>query len=189
MPRHTSKAHAKYETETKIVLVAADLTFYGITQLPLFSFVNPFLYRLLPSKRRHETYWTCPIMSVHTVSKIVLSYRAAKADARTAIGAHAAEMETKPFRQNSNPNRKPFFQSFLDSCRSLIKQRFSLLTMLRWTRLLENSSHVTATTITACLMGKKQSSPATVLHHAYKYSVSKLHSPYGKLSTRQIQER
>ena len=183
MPRHTSKAHAKYETETKIVLVAADLTFYGITQLPLFSFVNPFLYRLVPSKR------TCPIMSVHTVSKIVLSYRATKADARTAIGAHAAEMETTPFRQNSNPNRKPFFQSFLDSCRSLIKQRFSLLTMLRWTRLLENSSHVTATTITACLVGKKQSSPATVLHHAYKYSVSKLHSPYGKLSTRQIQER
>ena len=39
---------------------------------------------------------------------------------------------------------------------------------------------------------KKQSSPATVLHHAYKYSVStlkKLHSPYGKLSTRKIQER
>ena len=66
MLRHTSKAHAKYETETKIVLVAADLTFYGITQLPLFSFVNPFLYRLVPSKR------TCPIMSVHTVSKIVL---------------------------------------------------------------------------------------------------------------------
>ena len=32
-------------------------------------------------------------MSVHTVNKIVLSYRAAKADARTAIGAHAAEME------------------------------------------------------------------------------------------------
>ena len=102
MPRHTSKAHAKYETETKIVLVAADLTFYGITQLPLFSFVNPFLYRLVPSKR------TCPIMSVHTVSKIVLSYRAAKADARTAIGAHAVEMETKPFRQICTPNRKPF---------------------------------------------------------------------------------
>ena len=102
MPRHTSKAHAKYETETKIVLVAADLTFYGITQLPLFSFVNPFLYRLVPSKR------TCPIMSVHTVSKIVLSYRAAKADARTAIGAHAAEMETTPFRQISNPIRKSF---------------------------------------------------------------------------------
>ena len=99
IPHH---AHAKYETETKIVLVAADLTFYGITQLPLFSFVNPFLYRLVPSKR------TCPIMSVHTVSKIVLSYRAAKADARTAIGAHAAEMETTPFRQISNPNRKPF---------------------------------------------------------------------------------
>ena len=40
--------------------------------------------------------------------------------------------------------------------------------------------------------GKNQSSPATVLRHAYKYSVStlkKLHSPYGKLSTRQIQER
>ena len=36
MPRHTSKAHAKYETETKIVLVAADLTFYGITVTPLF---------------------------------------------------------------------------------------------------------------------------------------------------------
>ena len=102
MPRHTSKAHAKYETGTKIVLVAADLTFYGITQLPLFSFVNPFLYRLVPSKR------TCPIMSVHTVSKIVLSYRAAKADGRTAIGAHATEMETKPFRQISTPNRKPF---------------------------------------------------------------------------------
>ena len=99
-------------------------------------------------------------MSVHTVNKIVLSYRTAKADARTAIGAHAAEMETTPFRQNSNPNRKPFFQSFLDSCRSLIKQRFSLLTMLRWTRLPENSSHATATTITACLVGKKQSSPA-----------------------------
>ena len=32
-------------------------------------------------------------MSVHTVNKIVLSYRTAKADARTAIGAHAAEME------------------------------------------------------------------------------------------------
>ena len=102
MPRHTSKAHAKYETGTKILLVAADLTFYGITQLPLFSFVNPFLYRLVPSKR------TCPIMSVHTVSKIVLSYRAAKADGRTAIGAHATEMETKPFRQISTPNRKPF---------------------------------------------------------------------------------
>ena len=62
--------------ETKIVLVAADVTFYGITQLPLFSFVNLFLYRLVPSKR------TCPIMSVHTVSKIVSSYRAAKADAK-----------------------------------------------------------------------------------------------------------
>ena len=74
------------------LLVAADLTFYGITQLPLFSFVNPFLYRLVPSKR------TCPIMSVHTVSKIVLSYNAAKADARTAIGVHAAEVETTPFR-------------------------------------------------------------------------------------------
>ena len=146
-------------------------------------------YLIVPSKRRHETYWTCSIMSVHTVNKIVLSYRTAKADARTAIGAHAAEMETTPLRQNSNPNRKPFFQSFLDSCRSLIKQRFSLLAMLRWTRLPENSSHATATTITACLVGKKQSSPATVLHHAYKYSVSKLHSPYGKLSTRQIQER
>ena len=47
-------------------------------------------------------------MSVHTVNKIVLSYRAAKADARTAIGAHVAEMETTPFRQISNPNRKPF---------------------------------------------------------------------------------
>ena len=105
MPCHTSKAHAKYETKTKIVLVAPDLTFYGITQLPLFSFVNPFLYRLVPSKR------TCPIMSVHTVSKIVLSYRAAKADARTAIGAHAAEMET-PFRQISTPNRKPFSSSY-----------------------------------------------------------------------------
>ena len=140
-------------------------------------------------QRDDMKHWTCSIMSVHTVNKIVLSSRTAKADARTAIGAHAAEMETTPFRQNSNPNRKPFFQSFLDSCRSLIKQRFSLLTMLWWTRLLENSSHVTATTITACLVGKKQSSPATVLHHAYKYSVSKLHSPYGKLSTRQIQER
>ena len=32
-------------------------------------------------------------MSVHTVNKIVLSYRAAKADAITAIGTHAAEME------------------------------------------------------------------------------------------------
>ena len=105
MPCHTSKAHAKHETKTKIVLVAPDLTFYGITQLPLFSFVNPFLYRLVPSKR------TCPIMSVHTVSKIVLSYRAAKADARTAIGAHAAEMET-PFRQISTPNRKPFSSSY-----------------------------------------------------------------------------
>ena len=40
--RHTSKAHAKHETKTKIVLVAAD--FNGITQLPLFYFVNPFLY-------------------------------------------------------------------------------------------------------------------------------------------------
>lgn len=99
---YTSKVHAKYETETKVVLVAADLAFYGITQLPLFSFVNPFLYRLVPSKR------TCPIMSVHTVSKIVLSYRAAKADARTAIGAHAAEMETTPSRKISTPNRKPF---------------------------------------------------------------------------------
>ena len=39
--RHTSKAHAKHETETNIVLVAAD--FRGITRLPLFSFVNPFL--------------------------------------------------------------------------------------------------------------------------------------------------
>ena len=47
-------------------------------------------------------------MSVHTVSKIVLSYRAAKADARTAIVAHAAEMETTPFRQISTPNRKAF---------------------------------------------------------------------------------
>ena len=47
-------------------------------------------------------------MSVHTVNKIVLSYRTAKADARTAIGAHTAEMETTPFRQISNPNRKPF---------------------------------------------------------------------------------
>ena len=40
--RHASKAHAKHETKTKIVLVAAD--FDGIAQLPLFSFVNPFLY-------------------------------------------------------------------------------------------------------------------------------------------------
>ena len=47
-------------------------------------------------------------MSVHTVNKFVLSYRAAKADARTAIGAHAAEMETTPFRQISNPIRKSF---------------------------------------------------------------------------------
>ena len=47
-------------------------------------------------------------MSVHTVNRIFLSHRAAKADARTAIGAHAAEMETTPFRQISNPNRKPF---------------------------------------------------------------------------------
>ena len=47
-------------------------------------------------------------MSVHTVNKIALSYRAAKADARTAIGAHAVEMETKPFRQICTPNRKPF---------------------------------------------------------------------------------
>ena len=47
-------------------------------------------------------------MSVHTMNKIVLSYRAAKVDARTAIGVHAAEMETTPFRQISNPNRKPF---------------------------------------------------------------------------------
>ncbi|RMX54764.1 hypothetical protein pdam_00018583, partial [Pocillopora damicornis] len=31
-----------------------------------------------------------------------------KAGARTAIGAHAAEMETTPFRQISTPNRKPF---------------------------------------------------------------------------------
>ena len=131
-------------------------------------------YLIVPSKRRHETYWTCSIMSVHTVNKIVLSYRAAKVDARTAIGAHAAEMVTTPFRQISNPNRKPFFQSLMDSNRSLRKPRFSLLTMLR------------------CLVGKKQSSRATVLHHAYKYSVStlkKLHSPYGKLSTRKIQER
>ncbi|CAH3133217.1 unnamed protein product [Pocillopora meandrina] len=36
------------------------------------------------------------------------SERATKADARTAIGAHAAEMETTPFRQISTPNRKPF---------------------------------------------------------------------------------
>ena len=35
----------------------------------------------------------------------------AKADARTAIGAHAAEMET-PFRQISTPNRKPFSSSY-----------------------------------------------------------------------------
>ena len=81
MPRLTSKVHAKHETKTKIVLVAAELTFYGITQLPLISFVNPFLYWLVPSKR-HEIYWTCSIMSVHTVNKIVLSYRAAKADAK-----------------------------------------------------------------------------------------------------------
>ena len=47
-------------------------------------------------------------MSVHTVNKIVLSYRAAKVDARTAIGAHAAKMVTTPFRQISNPHRKPF---------------------------------------------------------------------------------
>ena len=46
-------------------------------------------------------------MSVHTVRKIVLSYRAAKADARTAIGAHAAEIETTPLRQISTPNREP----------------------------------------------------------------------------------
>ena len=168
MPRHTSKAHAKYETETKIVLVAADLTFYGITQLPLFSFVNPFLYRLVPSKR------TCPIMSVHTVSKIVLSYRATKADARTAIGAHAAEMETTPFRQISNPNWKPFSSP----C---------------WTpagpKANRDSGYLQCCDVS---WEKKQSSPATVLHHAYKYSVStlkKLHSPYGKLSTRKIQER
>ena len=51
-------------------------------------------------------------MSVHTVSKIVLSYRAAKADARTAIGAHAAEMETTPSRKISIPNRKPFSSSY-----------------------------------------------------------------------------
>ena len=62
--------------------------FLRVTQLPLFSFVNPLLYRLVPSKR------TCPIMSVYTVSKIVLSY--------------ATEMETTPFRQISTPNRKPF---------------------------------------------------------------------------------
>ena len=55
--------------------------------------MNPFLYWIVPSKRRHETYWTCSIMSVHTVNKIALSYRTGKADARTAIGAHAAEME------------------------------------------------------------------------------------------------
>ena len=47
-------------------------------------------------------------MSVHTVNEIVLSYRVAKADARTAIEAHAAEMETTSFRQISTPNRKPF---------------------------------------------------------------------------------
>ena len=42
----------------------------------------------IPSKR------TCPMMSFHTVSKIVLSY--------------ATEMKTTPFRQISIPNRKPF---------------------------------------------------------------------------------
>ena len=88
------------------MLVAADLTFYGITQLSLFFFVNPFLFLLIPSKRRHEGYWTCSIISVHTVNE-VLSYGAAKADARTAIGAHAAEIETTPFRQIFTPNRKP----------------------------------------------------------------------------------
>ena len=101
--------HRKHMPSTKLrqrLLVAADLTFYGITQLPLFSFVNPFLYRLVPSKR------TCPIMSVHTVSKTVLSYRAAKADARTAIRAHAAEMETTPSRKISTPNKKPFSSSY-----------------------------------------------------------------------------
>ena len=46
--------------------------------------------------------------------------------------------------------------------------------MLRWTRLPENSSQAIATTITACLVGKKQSSPATVLHQAYRYSVNTL---------------
>ena len=89
------------------MLVAVDLTFYGITQLSLFFFVNPFLFLLVPSKRRHEGYWTCSIISVHTVNEVVLSYGAAKADARTAIGAHAAEIETTPFRQISTPNRKP----------------------------------------------------------------------------------
>ena len=113
-------------------------------------------------------------MSVHTVNKIVLSYRAAKVDARTAIGAHAAEMETTPFRQISNPNRKPFSSP----C---------------WTpagpKANRDSGYLQCCDVS---WEKKQSSPATVLHHAYKYSVStlkKLHSPYGKLSTRKIQER
>ncbi|CAH3132867.1 unnamed protein product, partial [Pocillopora meandrina] len=43
-------------------------------------------------RKKHSE--TCPIMSFHTVSKIVLSY--------------ATEMKTTPFRQISTPNRKPF---------------------------------------------------------------------------------
>lgn len=54
----------------------------------------------------HEI-WTRFIYTASSLIKFVLSFRAAKSDAKTAIRAHVAQMQTTPFRQLLTPDSWP----------------------------------------------------------------------------------